>query len=240
MQTNVLFASTTSVWSVLPQCPELSSPKHTHYQWTAIAGIVTSVVSLAEASIATHHGHQYVPRSGLINVTLAVMTTALAGISGYLGEDGCGTLKVTMVLREIMLASANRLAFEKVDVLSVFISIIALLYLLVITIKQGILVLVEVSALTLLLCSILYMVLCGSTARARSLSPGTVGNRGPLLMLKLLVVGMAVYAFIASSGSPSTQTQIIFQLLPSMGMILEGMFQFVMWTLRGKSGDCQS
>jgi hypothetical protein len=219
-----------SVWAPLPECYRSIAPNHVRYSWTAIASITNCLFSVVEATDTVGKEDRFVPRLGYLNTLIAIFTTTLAGLSGYLGDEGCVSYKVTNIFKIIILVAVNRLSFEKIDVLSIFIALAAPIYILVVAgVSSGWWSLLDPSPFTLMLNALLYLWLTAATMQKARISAGTIGSAVPLVMAKCVMLATSGYEFAESPPGESSRVQMVFQVLPSFLMIPEGLFQYLTW-----------
>lgn len=231
------FTSRSNIWDPLISCQAIVAPAHYRYLWTAIAGIVTAIFSFYEAWDSRDKGERYVPRSGRVNTLVAFSNTTVAGISGYLADDGCSSYKAANIMKEIMLVGVNRLAFEKADILTMLLSLAGPIYIpLIAGVQLGWWFLLDPAAVSILVFSVGYIWLWAGTAKKRSLSAGTIGGATALILLRLAMIASACYSFVETPGTSSTSVQTFFQILPSVGMIPEGLFQYLRWKFAQRRG----
>lgn len=123
------------------------------------------------------------------------------------------------------------------DILTLLLSLAGPLYIPVIAgVQLGWWFLLDPAAISVLVFSVGYIWLWGGTAKKRSLSAGTIGGATPLILLRVAMIASACYSFVATAGSTNTSLQTVFQILPSVGMIPEGLFQYLKWKYAQRHG----
>ncbi len=219
-----------SIWAPLPECYRSTQPLHVRYSWTAVASIANCLFSVIEATDTIGKEDRFVRRLGHLNTLIAIFTTTIAGLSGYLSDDGCVSYKITNILKIIILVAVNRLSFEKIDILSIFIALATPIYLLIVEgISSGWWSLLDPSPFTLMLNALLYVWLTAATVHKGRISAGTIGSAVPLVLAKCVMLATSGYEFAESPAGENSRAQMVFQVLPSFLMIPEGLFQYLTW-----------
>jgi len=128
----------------------------------------------------------------------------MAGFSGWIITSGCVGFKTVALMKGLVTASVNRLAYEVIDVLCMVVSVVAVPLTIIYNAPHNPWALLQPAQLTLMFLSISYIWRWLDTGRKQATSRGVVGSPFPLLISHVVALAFAVVTFVLSANKDST------------------------------------
>lgn len=164
--------------------------------------MIRALQSVVMTIVTIRSGKRFV-RKTVFNGVTAVLSTLLAGFSGWIVTQGCATFKSQAVLKGIVTAAVNRLAFEAVDILGMVISAVGVILPIIFAISNPFSI-IQAAPLALLCLSASYIWRWFNTGLKQATSRGVVGSPIPLLSSHILALALAVAAFVFNTKKDTT------------------------------------
>ena len=193
-----------SIFKPNSTCEHFSGPPvRRAISWTSLVSIIRAFLSVALTIGSIRSGKRFVRRTPF-NLVTCLVSTLMAGFSGWIITSGCVGFKTVALMKGLVTASVNRLAYEVIDVLCMVVSVVAVPLTIIYNAPHNPWALLQPAQLTLMFLSISYIWRWLDTGRKQATSRGVVGSPFPLLISHVVALAFAVVTFVLSANKDST------------------------------------
>jgi hypothetical protein len=168
-----------------------------------LVSIIRAFQSVVFTLSTIRSGKRFVRRTPF-NLLTSTVSTLTAGLSGWVVTPGCAVFKSVALMKGLVTASVNRLAYEAVDVLGMVISIAGVAFTFIHPIvHHNPWALLQPEQLSLICLSFSYLWRWFDTGMKQSTSNGVVGTPIPLFISHVVALALTVITFVFNSKKDS-------------------------------------